>query len=319
MKLAIVTSLKWKTLPARAAALAKALSAQLPVPVEIDIVRKDVRDVPLMADGYVDHAYLKSLTTTGGHDGACLLFSQSQSKGKAKLGLRGYYLRDGDRFLDFWVVSGETSVQRNSPFGKYRFEHVFAHEFLHGLYEWIGFTNTGARDAVYPRNDATHYFDEEKGDILGAFAHVRANWPAAKEEPKRTIAQRAVALVSDPLAGLDPALARITRMTVGAMAELGKPVRVVEGYRSNERQAALYAQGRTTPGRIVTNAKPGQSKHNVGKAVDFVFRETGYDAPQKDWDLLWMMCNSFGLATGVALEWGGNWRGFPDRPHVEMV
>src|SRR3990167_8432100 len=33
-------------------------------------------------------------------------------------------------------------------------------------------------------------------------------------------------------------------------------------YRSGEEQNRLYAQGRTTPGRIVTNAKAGQSAHN---------------------------------------------------------
>lgn len=34
-------------------------------------------------------------------------------------------------------------------------------------------------------------------------------------------------------------------------------------YRSPEEQAELYAQGRTKPGRIVTYAKPGESKHNI--------------------------------------------------------
>jgi peptidoglycan LD-endopeptidase CwlK len=40
--------------------------------------------------------------------------------------------------------------------------------------------------------------------------------------------------------------------------------------RPNEEQDALYAQGRTTPGHIVTNAKAGQSAHNYGLALDFV-------------------------------------------------
>jgi peptidoglycan L-alanyl-D-glutamate endopeptidase CwlK len=35
-------------------------------------------------------------------------------------------------------------------------------------------------------------------------------------------------------------------------------------------QAVLYAQGRTAPGRIVTNAKPGESAHNWGCAIDVV-------------------------------------------------
>src|SRR6266850_5242559 len=40
--------------------------------------------------------------------------------------------------------------------------------------------------------------------------------------------------------------------------------------RSLIEQEALYAQGRTTPGRVVTNAKPGQSAHNFGLAIDVV-------------------------------------------------
>lgn len=35
-------------------------------------------------------------------------------------------------------------------------------------------------------------------------------------------------------------------------------------------QQSLYAQGRTAPGHIVTNAPPGQSAHNYGLALDFV-------------------------------------------------
>lgn len=35
-------------------------------------------------------------------------------------------------------------------------------------------------------------------------------------------------------------------------------------------QEALYAQGRTKPGKVVTNAKAGMSYHNYGLAVDIV-------------------------------------------------
>jgi hypothetical protein len=45
---------------------------------------------------------------------------------------------------------------------------------------------------------------------------------------------------------------------------------VYEGQRSCERQNELYAQGRTKKGKIVTNAKAGQSMHQYGLAIDFV-------------------------------------------------
>jgi peptidoglycan L-alanyl-D-glutamate endopeptidase CwlK len=41
------------------------------------------------------------------------------------------------------------------------------------------------------------------------------------------------------------------------------------GIRSYAESNALYAQGRTTPGRIVSNARGGQSAHNFGIAIDF--------------------------------------------------
>ena len=37
---------------------------------------------------------------------------------------------------------------------------------------------------------------------------------------------------------------------------------VTSTYRDNESQAALYAQGRTAMGRIITNANAGDSFHN---------------------------------------------------------
>ena len=48
------------------------------------------------------------------------------------------------------------------------------------------------------------------------------------------------------------------------------PVKIFETFRTRERQAMLYAQGRTTEGNIVTNAKPGFTYHNYGIAADLV-------------------------------------------------
>ena len=96
------------------------------------------------------------------------------------------------------------------------------------------------------------------------------------------------------------------------MKRRGHPVRIVEGFRTLERQTELYNQGRTTPGAVVTNAKAGQSLHNYGVAVDFVFRQEGYNASNTLWNLL----GSVGKAQGFI--WGGDWNGFVDRPHFEM-
>ncbi|BBP87504.1 hypothetical protein BsIDN1_11220 [Bacillus safensis] len=47
-------------------------------------------------------------------------------------------------------------------------------------------------------------------------------------------------------------------------------VQITSGYRSFAEQNKLYSQGRTAPGKIVTNAKGGQSNHNYGLAIDYV-------------------------------------------------
>ncbi|QUE85604.1 M15 family metallopeptidase [Exiguobacterium alkaliphilum] len=103
---------------------------------------------------------------------------------------------------------------------------------------------------------------------------------------------------------------------------LGLEVRLTSGYRSEDEQNALYAQGRSEPGQIVTNAKAGQSYHNYGLAVDFVIIHDN----RADYDLSsdhnrsgvpdWQELGELGKALGF--EWGGDWRDFPDYPHLQM-
>jgi len=90
---------------------------------------------------------------------------------------------------------------------------------------------------------------------------------------------------------------------------------ITEGFRSFERSAALYAQGRTKPGDKVTNAKAGQSWHNYGLAMDFVIQKNGVF----DWTVNhnWMVCVNIFKAHGF--KWGGDWKSFKDYPHLEMT
>src|SRR5699024_11562486 len=43
-----------------------------------------------------------------------------------------------------------------------------------------------------------------------------------------------------------------------------------DGNRTAAQQNALYAQGRTKQGKIVTNARTGQSHHNYGVSFDMI-------------------------------------------------
>ena len=85
-------------------------------------------------------------------------------------------------------------------------------------------------------------------------------------------------------------------------------------------QNVLYAQGRTKPGKIVTNAKGGLSYHNYGMAIDIVLIANGaaswdsgkdFDADGKaDWMEVVSIFKQFGWEAGI------DWK-FRDSPHFQ--
>ena len=110
-----------------------------------------------------------------------------------------------------------------------------------------------------------------------------------------------------------PFAARLTEL-VAALKTAHLSLVGTSGYRSPAEQATLYAQGRTRPGKVVTNARACQSPHNWGCAVDFAFRRGASITWDGDW-------HAFGaVVRGVPdLRWGGDFSGFLDRPHVELA
>ena len=120
------------------------------------------------------------------------------------------------------------------------------------------------------------------------------------------------------LAEVKPELAEKVRRVLAAMGALGFPMVAYEGLRTVARQQELYAQGRTTPGPIVTHADgvSARSKHQDGAAVDCTF----YRIPDGGkWTPVWEgPFDAFGsCAEAVGLEWGGTWR-MSDKCHVEL-
>lgn len=95
----------------------------------------------------------------------------------------------------------------------------------------------------------------------------------------------------------------------------GVDVLVTCTLRSNDEQAKLYAQGRTAPGHIVTNAPAGRSAHNFGLAIDVVPVVNG----KPDWngkDPVWQQIGQLGVAAG--LQWAGTpGFPFPEEPHFQ--
>jgi len=124
------------------------------------------------------------------------------------------------------------------------------------------------------------------------------------------------------LAGVDEALAKVVRAVADKYNIL-----VIEGVRTKERQADLYAQGRTKPGKIITWTM--DSKHLTGKAVDVVMLKNGtidWNDSKSFEDLGHIMLDT-AKQLGVKLRWGYDWdgdgvlkeKGETDGPHFELV
>ena len=101
-------------------------------------------------------------------------------------------------------------------------------------------------------------------------------------------------------------------------------VRFTHTLRTIAEQDALYAQGRTKPGKKVTNAKGGQSYHNYGLAIDICLI---IDDKEASWDTLkdydgdgisdWMEAVAIFKSRGW--EWGGEFKSIKDAPHFQKT
>jgi len=128
------------------------------------------------------------------------------------------------------------------------------------------------------------------------------------------------------IASLDPkAQAAFTRFALAAQ-EVAATMRcdyiAIAGNRNWTEQDALYAQGRTTPGKKVTNARGGYSNHNFGIAIDFgvfskIVGEYLDETQPRVADKVHRACAE--LAEDNGLAWGGNWESFQDTPHYEVA
>lgn len=123
------------------------------------------------------------------------------------------------------------------------------------------------------------------------------------------------------LEGVDPRIVKVIEEVAKT-----REILVTEGVRTQAQQDALYAQGRTKPGKIVTWTR--NSKHIQGKAVDVV----PYAGGKIDWNdriaFIDLGTEILRVAKemGVPLRWGYDWdmdgklmeKGESDGPHFEL-
>lgn len=125
--------------------------------------------------------------------------------------------------------------------------------------------------------------------------------------------------------GLHPDLVAKLEKVHAAMAALGYPMRVIEGVRTQARQQQLYRQGRTMPGKVVTNCDGvnKRSNHQVkvdgfGHAADCAFADDPRTPRDETWDENQPWEAYGALAEALGLAWGGRWKSPHDAPHVEL-
>lgn len=137
------------------------------------------------------------------------------------------------------------------------------------------------------------------------------------------------------LKGVHPKLAAVVFRALAIMNEWKRDTRphtdimVLEGVRTPQRQKELYAQGRTTPGKIVTWTMKSNhfvnEKTGFGHAVDLVPYPVDWN-DLKRFDLVAKAMFQAADELDTPIRWGADWdrdgkyreRGETDSPHFEL-
>lgn len=121
------------------------------------------------------------------------------------------------------------------------------------------------------------------------------------------------------LVGVHPALIEALTDVLAEMDGWGHPMFVVQGARTVAQQQALYAQGRTLIGRVVTMKDGVKFKSNhqphadgFGYAADCAFLSGDPFASTHPWEIYGEKLEARGL------RWGGRWSHPHDAPHAEL-
>lgn len=103
-------------------------------------------------------------------------------------------------------------------------------------------------------------------------------------------------------------------------ANMGYSYVAISGNRTEAEQNAIYAQGRTRPGKVVTNARYPYSNHNHRIALDFgVFKDGRYIDESRPAESEKVHRAVAKLCEKYSIDWGGAWTGkLKDFPHFEI-
>ena len=113
---------------------------------------------------------------------------------------------------------------------------------------------------------------------------------------------------------LHPEARKKAQALIEAAKKKGIDIIVTQTLRTKAEQEGLYAQGRSKPGKIVTNCRYPQSLHCWGVAFDICVIKNG----KADWQDIAAYNTVGALGQALGLVWGGTWKNFVDRPHFEL-
>lgn len=130
-------------------------------------------------------------------------------------------------------------------------------------------------------------------------------------------------MASKSISDLHPDLRPLCGEFLKRCWQAGLTVKLIFTYRSPEEQNKIYAQGRTSPGDIVTNLDGSKSKHcftmdhkPAAKAFDFgVFSGPAYIADGTDS----RYTKAGEIGEDLGLIWGGRWKHPFDPGHLEIA
>jgi peptidoglycan L-alanyl-D-glutamate endopeptidase CwlK len=321
LKVLLILPKRWKTLDERVKNLETYLSRKdrlgsIYGQVRIDTLIATLPQLTLNSHHVYNQRDIMAITKPhhGDYDAVGVVFPVI--KGEKYAG--NYYPNtgDGEYKMDFYIKADEKTKQKSG----YWFEEFVEHELAgHAVALDLGLANQGTDLGFKEGADNTHHFFYGN-DKEGHYAYVNTLWKKkaslfsvfASNFQKAIDSLKKKTVPSDnKLEGLTPRTRELAEALIAVCFKAGKEIRVTEGYRSCERQNELYAQGRTTPGPIVTNARCGQSNHQKGTAFDVVFRKGGYNVPESQWQWVGQEGKKLGL------KHGGDWK-FKDNPHFEL-
>jgi peptidoglycan L-alanyl-D-glutamate endopeptidase CwlK len=171
--------------------------------------------------------------------------------------------------------------------------------------------NVGILDGKYGQatTNAVMKFQKNNGLYPEGVVNPRTRRKLFNPHPKDNYDKRPT---SNSINSLNPRVKQLANQFLKLAKSKKLNVKITSAFRSWNDSDKLYAQGRTTPRQVSSNARGGESYHNWGLAFDAAPFENGVIS--KDIEKFKEMGR---LGEQVGLQWGGSFKDLVDYPHFQ--